>query len=194
MRIIINGDFKQSEILISFFHGFPFYSRERVIAGYLADILGRGSSSRLQNRIRNELGLVYTTSSFSRTFSDTGFLTVSASVDESNLQTTINEISDEIRKLLERGVTQEEMTKVCNTALADVLSSVESLDNYAGFFDMRALFSPRMMTIEERIEEIKDITSDEVMAVARQIFADKPKISVLTKSLTKLDVNFDFGL
>ena len=190
---ITNGDFKQSKLLITF-KGFSYFTREQLAASYLADILGSGSSSRFCNRIRHDLAIAYSIGSSSSGSSDTGEFEIYASADEEKLQQLFDEVSNEIRKLFKDGITEEEMTKVRNGALSGIASSFEKLGSYTDYFSPWILFGHKVPTVEERIEEIKSITSDEVMVVARQIFADKPKINVLTKSLTKLDVNFDFGL
>lgn len=184
---IINGDFKQSKLAISF-KGYPTNTKEEKVVSLLNSLFGQGLSSRLLHRIRNELNLAYSIGSSAAFFSDTGFLTIDTAVDENNLQRAVSEIFKEINKLLKNGISEEELEKAKNRVLSRVLFNLEGLGFYAGGFVSRMLWNEEIKEVREELEELKVITKEEVMAVASHIFSDSPKINILAKNLKSLEI------
>jgi predicted Zn-dependent peptidase len=184
---IINGDFKQSKLAISF-KGYPTNTKEEKIVSLLNSLFGQGLSSRLLHRIRNELNLAYSIGIGAGSFSDTGFVSIETAVDESNLQRTTREIFKEIDKLLKFGIRDDELDKAKNRVLSRILFSLEGLGFYSGGFVNRLLWNKDIKEVQEELDELRNITKDEVMAVAHQVFSDNPKINVLTKSFKSLEL------
>jgi len=184
---IVNGDFKQSKVAVSF-RGCPANTREEKIIALLNVIFGQGGSSRLSNRIRHELNLAYSVGSDTSFFSDTGFLTIETSVDETNLQRATEEIFSEIQKLLKHGISEEELEKAKSKLLARTLFGLESLSFYANGFISQWLWGKEIKGIEEELNEVKEATKEDIMEVASYVFSDKPKINILTKSVTSLSI------
>jgi len=52
------------------------------------------------------------------------------------------------------------------------------------------LFKGKIKGVEERVQEIKSVTKEDLMETAKYIFSDKPKINVLTKNLDSLKIDF----
>ena len=71
-------------------------------------ILGGSSSSRLFQRIREESGMAYTVYSAPAFYPHCGDLTVYAAVSPKNVKTVLEQIDDEIGRLLHDGISEEE--------------------------------------------------------------------------------------
>lgn len=184
---IINGDFKQSKLAISF-KGYPANTKEEKVVSLLNSLFGQGLSSRLLNRIRNELNLTYSIGSNAAFFSDAGFLTIETAVDETNLQRTANEIFKEIDRLLKNGISDEELEKAKNRVLSKILFNLEGLGFYAAGFVSKMLWNKEIKEVQEELKELKGITKEEIVAIANHIFSDSPKINILTKNLKSLEI------
>lgn len=184
---IDNKDLTQSKLSISF-RGFTYGSKELIIAQLLAMILSQGSSSRLNDRLRHQLHLVYSVWAGNNSLIDTGVFIIQTMMEEKSLQKTIDEIFKEIRRLLKDGVTGEELDKVKNKFLASLLFGLEDLDSCAGYFADQWLFLGKITEVDERIKQIKAVTREDILKVAQYIFAGNPKINILTNKLKKVTV------
>ena len=188
---IVNNDLKQSKLGISY-RGYPAGSNEEKLAKLLNIILGQGLSSRLTNRIRNNLHLAYSIGSQANYSSDHGFFSVKTSIDELNVQKTIDEIFKTIFKLLKDGITDDELKKAKNRLLSKILFSLENINNYASYFTNQLLLKGKVESVEEHLNKIKSASREDLMRVANYIFSDAPKVNLLTKTLKKVDLNYKF--
>lgn len=188
---IINADLKQSKLGVSY-RGYPAGSSEEKLVKLINIILGQGSSSRLADRIRNDLHLAYSIGIQANYLSDYGFLSIHTSVDELNVQKTIDEIFKVISKLLQDGITNEELEKAKNRLLSRILFDLENIDNYANYFTNQLLLTGRIKNIDGNLNEIRSASKEDLMKVANYIFSDTPKVNLLTKTLNKVDLNYKF--
>jgi predicted Zn-dependent peptidase len=185
---ITHKDLTQAKLSINF-RGFEMNSYEATVAQLLSIIIGGGMSSRLFNKLRNEKHLVYRVGSFYHRFSDTGYFSIQTFVAEDNLQRATNEIFAEVKKLLDYGITDEELEKAKNIFLTGFLFRMEEIESYVSFFNSQYLLKGRIKEVEERIEEVKRTTKKDILKIAKFIFSDNPKVNVLTKSLEKLEIS-----
>lgn len=188
---IVNDDLKQSKLGVSY-RGYPAGSSEEKFVKLLNIILGQGSSSRLADRIRNDLHLAYSIGSQANYSSDYGFLSINTSIDELNVQKTIDEIFKVIFKLLKDGITNEELEKAKHRLLSRILFDLENIDYYASYFTNQLLLRGKVESVEEHLDEIKSASKEDLMRVANYIFSDAPKVNLLTKTLKKVDLNYKF--
>jgi len=186
---IVNDDLKQSKLGISY-RGYPDGSNEEKFVKLLNIILGQGLSSRLADRIRNELHLAYSAGSQVHCSSDYGSLSINTSIDESNVQQTIDEIFKVIDKLIKDGVTDVEIEKAKNKLLAQILFDLENIDYYASYFAGQLLLRGKIEGVDEYLSKIKSASKEDLMRVANYIFSDAPKVNLLTKTLKKVDLNY----
>ena len=77
----------------------------------LNTILGEGSSSRLFQEVREEAGLAYDVHSFQVDYADSGALQIYAGVDPADLRETLDAILDELRRLRDERVPQDELDR-----------------------------------------------------------------------------------
>lgn len=186
---IVNNDLKQSKIGVSY-NGYPTGSSEKQFAKLLNIILGQGASSRLADRIRNDLHLAYSVGIQASFSSDCGFMSIQTSVDELNVQKTIDEIFLVISKLLKDGITDEELDKAKNKLLSSILFNLENVDYYTEYFTYQLLLKGKIESVEGHLNKIKSATKEDLMRVAKYIFSDAPKVNLLTKTLKKVDLNY----
>ena len=177
----------QTKVSISF-RGFPELTNEEIHAQLLSIFLGRGFSSRLVNRIRNELHLAYFIRSCHHSFSDTGFFAIDTHVKENDLQQAVSEIFKEIGKVVSGDLKKEELEKAKNMLLSSYLFGLEELEAYSQFFGMQVLFDKEIKGIDQIKKEINGATKNDIIDTAKYIFADKPKIVALTKNLKELHI------
>jgi len=168
------------------FRGFPELTNKEIQAQILSIFLGRGFSSRLVDRIRNELHLAYFIRSSHHSFSDTGFFEIDTHVRENDLQLAVSEIFKEIRKVVSGDLKKEELEKAKNMLLSSYLFGLEELEAYSQYFGIQVLFDKEIKGIDYIKKEINGTTLSDIIDTAKYIFTDKPKIVALTKNLKEL--------
>lgn len=186
---IQNKDFAQSKLRITF-PGFAANTPQEVPADLLSVILGEGMSSRLFHTIREELHLAYSVGASHGNFSDGGYFRIGTATSEDKLQQAADAIFGQIRNLLDHGIADEEVHKAKNCVWADLVFGFERAIGYAEWLAGQWLMLDRIMTIEEAQAELEKTTSDDIMKVARQIFSEEPKVTILTKSLSNFEINY----
>ena len=132
-------------------------------------LLGRGMSSRLFKEVRERRGLAYSVGSAVSRYFDTGLLVINAGVAPQNLKETVRVIVDELRKLVEEPVSDEEMTKVRDYSVGNFRLSLETpmaLGQRAGEL---LLTMDEIEPIESVVEKLRAITPDDILRVARRI-------------------------
>jgi predicted Zn-dependent peptidase len=127
-------------------------------------------SSRLFQRVREELALAYTIYSFQSFYSRAGISGVYVGTRPEWADRAIDAIRDEFRKVAVDGLPPEELREVKDQVKGQVMLSLENtssrLFRLAGF----ALYDQPRLTLDELLERIESVTPDEVAAAAERWF------------------------
>jgi predicted Zn-dependent peptidase len=135
-------------------------------------VLSGGMSSRLFQKMRDELGLCYYVGSDNDTFTDHGFFAVSAGVDTKRIKEAISAILKEMNKLKTTLVKPEELNKAKQYLIGNLNLGLESSDSLASFLGEQEILRKDLKTDADIIKEIKAVTAEEIKFVAERIFKD----------------------
>lgn len=138
----------------------------------LGGILGGGMSSRLFQKLREEMGVGYYVRSFNDSYTDHGFFQVSAGVDNKRINEVLEAVLFECHKLKDGQISEEELNKVKEFLIGNMKLSLESSDDIASFYGLQELLKKEIKDIEEKAEEVRRVTVDEVRSLANDIFKD----------------------
>lgn len=152
---------------------FSLFDKRNMILGLLSGVLGAGMSSRLFNKLREEMGVAYYVRSHNDTSLDHGAFQISAGVNNARTKEVIIEILKECNDLVNKKVSDEELNKVKSFLIGNMKMSLESTDDVASFYGMQELMKNEIKTLEEKIKEIKKVTSADIQKMARVIFKTK---------------------
>lgn len=136
----------------------------------LNNIVGGGMASRLFQRIREELGLAYSVYSSPTVYPNCGEFTVYAATSEKNVPKVAGEISREIQKLIDNGITKKEFEQAKLQVKTGYILGLESAYSRMDAMGVNQLLLNRNKSPEEVIRAIDLVTPDDVMKQARQIF------------------------
>jgi predicted Zn-dependent peptidase len=148
---------------------FPRKDPDRYPLMVFNNLLGRGMSSRLFKEVRERRGLAYSVGSSVSRFMDTGVLVISAGVAPENLKEAATVIRQELQKLVEEAVSEEEMAKVRDYSVGNLRLGLETsmaLGQRAGEL---LLTMGEIETIESVVEKLRAVTADDILRVARRI-------------------------
>ena len=159
---------------------FPRKDPDRYPLMVFNNLLGRGMSSRLFKEVRERRGLAYSVGSSVSRFVDTGVLIISAGVAPENLKEAATVIRQELQKLVEEAVSEEEMAKVRDYSVGNLRLGLETsmaLGQRAGEL---LLTMGEIETIESVVEKLRAVTADDILRVARRIIQGaKPTLAVV---------------
>ncbi|MBI4085481.1 MAG: insulinase family protein [Candidatus Liptonbacteria bacterium] len=171
----IISKFKESDQthLVIGTRAFDIFDKRRYALQVLADMVGGGMSSRLFHRIREELGAAYYIRAGSDLFLDHGYFSVSAGVDHKKLEIVIGAILEELRRLSREPVSSNELKKSKDHIVGNFILGLETSDQLAGFYGGQEVLSEKMLKPKDIMDKIQKVSSDDVRAVASQIFRNE---------------------
>lgn len=139
----------------------------------LSDILGGGMSSRLFQKVREELAAGYYVRASADLFTDHGFLAVNAGVDRERTNEVIAAILAEMKRLAEEAVSGEELERAKNHLIGRIILGLEASDELASFYGVQEICGEPVISPAELIAEIGRVTPEAVQEVAREIFTNE---------------------
>lgn len=145
---------------------------ERTYAAYMLNsILGATISSRLFQNIRERQGLAYSIFSDLVQYLDAGWLGVYAGTSAESARRLVRGVLDELRRLKEEPVPEEEMRHAKQAAKSAMLLSLDSMNSRMSSLARQWLTFGRFYGLEEVAEAVDRVTAEQLQALAREVFA-----------------------
>lgn len=163
---LLEKDFEQNHICL----GFPAVSQEddrRHALGLLNSICGGSSSSRLFQRIREELGLAYSVGCSFVPYMREGMFEVDAAVNPRNEEAAIRELVAVLCRLRQNGVTEEEFLRTKEQHKATVIMGLEGNAAVAAHMGRGELLRGRIKSEDEILATLDSITLEQVNQAAK---------------------------
>jgi predicted Zn-dependent peptidase len=139
----------------------------------LVTILGRGMSSRLFSKMRDQLGICYYVKTSQDSFTDHGVLNISAGVDNSRVEEAVKGILGECERLKTELVSDIEMKKAKDFIAGTTMLELETSDARAEFAGFQEILKREIENPENIIAKTQKVTAKEVQKLAKEIFVNK---------------------
>ena len=146
------------------------FNKKSAVLSVLGGVLGGGMSSRLFQKLREEMGVGYYVRAYNDAYTDHGFFQISAGVDNKRIAEVIRAVLDECRKLKRELVSQEELEKVKECLIGNMKLSLESSDDIANFYGGQELLKRELKNAEDKAKEVRKVTSAQIKTLAKDIF------------------------
>lgn len=153
--------------------GYDVSDKRRFAADVIGDILGGGMSSRLFQKIREEMGAAYYVNAAAEFFSDHGYFRASAGVDRQRLREVVKAITAEFQRLIEMSVPQAELQRVKDHLIGGLMLGLETSDDLARFYSGQEIVERKIMTPQEIASRIQAVSAEEIREVAKDLFRDE---------------------
>jgi predicted Zn-dependent peptidase len=161
------------------------FDERRYPLSLMTSILGGGMSSRLFEEIRQKRGLAYHVDADVSAYTDSGYFSVFAGLNKPKAHEGIQVILQELLKVAEHGVTDEELRRVKDRAEGRMAFMLESTNGVAEDFGSSLLFHERVITPEEELAKIQAVTSEQIRDVAVELFKnDRLNLAVIGPEAT----------
>ena len=171
-------DIEQAHVVLAF-EGVDYNSEDYYPCMIFSTIFGGGMSSRLFQEIREKRGLVYTVYSFANAHTQTGLFGIYAGTTNKELKELMPVICEEIRKVRDYPVTQNELDRAKIQLKASMLMAMESSSSTAEVFARQMLLFNRIIPTEEMVERIEKVTINDVQNIAKKIFSSNPTYTLI---------------
>lgn len=147
----------------------PSATDERRHAGHILNaIFGGGMSSRLFQEIREKNGLAYSVYSFLSSFSNTGLFGIYAGCDPERVEELLKILKRETAKL-PAGITEEDIQTAKNHLKGNIILAMESSETRMNRLAKGEFYFGRYISMEEIIESLHRVTTDDVTSLAANI-------------------------
>ncbi len=162
-------DIAQTHVVLgsaSIRHGDP----RRYAFSLLDMLLGGGMSSRLFQRVREELGLAYSVHTFSSSYADTGVHGVYLASAPETAQEALNAVREVLAKVVDDGLPEAELVAGKRQLRGQLVLSMEGVSSRMYRAATTALYNEPHRTIEELLALVDAVDGDSVRDVARAFF------------------------
>ena len=163
-------------------HGDP----RRFAFSLVGMLLGGGMSSRLFQRVREELGLAYTVCTFSSSYADTGAHGVYLASAPESAQKALDAVRETLARFIDVGLTADELAAGKRQLNGSLVLSLEGVSSRMYRAATTALYGEPYRSVEELMSLIDTVDEETVLAVAREYFDPSKQvlISVGPKSVS----------
>jgi len=165
-------DTDQTHIILGT-RSFNTYNKYNPIIMVMDAVLSGGMSSRLFQKLRDEMGICYYVGADNNEYTDHGFFSVFAGVDSKRVKVAISTILAEVNKIKNSLIKSEELNRAKQYLIGNLNLGLESSNSLAIYYGMQEVLKKEIKKPEDVIKEIKAVTADEIKFVAERIFRDE---------------------
>ena len=167
--IIKQKDSDQTHVVLGV-RTFDVFNEKRFVLDVLSDILGGGMSSRLFQRVREEMGAAYYVRSDTELLLDHGYFAASFGVNNDRLLDSVRAVIEEFKKLKEEQVSKEELQRAQDHLIGNMMVNLETSDDLARFYGGQEIMTGSVLSPKEFEERIRAVTLEEIKDLAGSTF------------------------
>jgi predicted Zn-dependent peptidase len=149
----------------------PYADRRKYSMLVLSNIFGGGMSSRLFQRIREELGLAYAIYSFTSFYRAVGMSGVYVGSQPARAEEAVEAINAEYARLASEGLKGQALEDAKQQTLGQLMLSLESPTARMYRLASTAVYAESYRSLDEVLRTVAALTPDEVSAMAAEFFA-----------------------
>ncbi|MBI2265252.1 MAG: insulinase family protein [Armatimonadetes bacterium] len=169
-EISLNGDIQKTHVQIAF-HIPDALHKDTYACQILAGILGEGRSARLNQSLKEKKRLVTAIDAGLFSQKEPGLFLIQAVLDDGDPNRATSGIRDEIEKLIDEGVTTDELNRAKNIVESSYVfgqETVEGLGKNLGFYEILGDYA----LSDRYIEELYKVKAEEVCKAAGKYLTD----------------------
>lgn len=145
----------------------------------LNEYIGGSAASVLFQKIREDLALSYSVYSFITAYEDTGMMTVYAGTSPELGKKVEALCFEELAKIAENGVPAERLERLKTQINGNMRLSIDSLGSRLNRLGRNELFFRRTVPVEEVVEKIREVTPEQIGALAKKILTADTAVAFL---------------
>ncbi len=170
--LIQNKDTDQTHMVLGV-RSFDTYNKNNPALRVLTTVLSGGMSSRLFQKLRDEMGICYYVHAENDTSTDHGVFQVSAGLDNKRVKEGIEAVMEEFRRLKTETVSADELNKVKQQIQGNLYLGLETSESFAEYCGYQEVLNKPIKMPEQIISETEVVTAEDIKKIANKIFQDK---------------------
>jgi predicted Zn-dependent peptidase len=143
----------------------------RFALAVLDSIFGGSTSSRLFREVREKRGLAYAVGSYNEQYTDSGLAATYVGTREENVEEACSIIGVELERLRSEPVSEEDLARAKEHVKGRLVLSSESTAARMSRIARAALFDLPVLTLDEMIERVEEVTVSDLAGLAQEIYA-----------------------
>jgi len=167
--LIKNKKTDQNHLILAV-RAFNCFDERRYVLSVLSTILGGGMSSRLFQKIREEMGAAYYIHTFTDLSLDHGFLGIAAGLAFDKTEQSLKAIKEEMISLTDKLVDNKELRKAKNYLKGKLALSLETSNDYAFYYGLQRLFYNKTISLKEILKKIEEVDKLSIQKLAKTLF------------------------
>jgi zinc protease len=177
------------------FHSTDLLNKGVYAMDLLSLILGQGESSILNEALRMKDRIALSISSYNYTPRDPGLFVISSVLKEDNVNQAMEAILDEIERLKQNGVKEDDLQKAKNNFIAGYIYQKETIESQANDIAQSQILTGSPDFFKQYIENIKMVTIEDVrQAASKYLNRQNMTVVVLSKSGNALKMGAGSGM
>ncbi|MDZ7806976.1 MAG: pitrilysin family protein [Gracilimonas sp.] len=136
-------------------------------------VLGGGMSSRLHQNVREKYGYCYSIQTFNQSYTDTGLWGIYVGTDKDYVDHVRELILKELKIMQNDRIPEKELAEAKSQLKGKLLLSQESTSNRMTRLAKSELYFGRFVTLDELVENIDSVTSEQIREFVQNFFEDK---------------------
>jgi len=133
-------------------------------------IVGESMSSRLFQEVRDNLGLCYSIYSYIQKYREESLFAIYVSILPKDLTKSIPAISNVLKKLIDFGITEEELEKVKQQRVADIILNSDLLQSRMKKIAFYEIVYNKLYDEDEIINKVQKTNVDKINPLIKEIF------------------------
>lgn len=176
----------ESGYMVIGFRGTPIDDNDSYALDVLSTILGDGRSSVLNQVLKEKKRLAFSVDAGNSTFRDDGIFYISANFEPEKCKQVQDTIFEEIKKIQDKGVTEEQLNLAKNIIERNTYYSRESITNIATEIGYTMALTNDIKFYDSYLDKIKSVSKDEVKRVANKYLGEnKSAVSIILPESSK---------
>jgi predicted Zn-dependent peptidase len=133
-------------------------------------IVGESMSSRLFQEVRDNLGLCYSIYSYIEKYREESLFAIYVSKLTKDITESISAISNVIKKLIDFGITEEELEKVKQQRVAEIMLNSDKVESRMRRIASYEINYNMLYNEDEIVKKIQDANVDKINSLIKEIF------------------------
>ncbi len=159
--------------MVMAFRSYASDDKRAPLVSVLMGVLGAGMSSRLFQRLREEMGACYYIAAGTDTHTDHGYAAIWTGIDKKRILEVTGALLEECKRLTRELVTDKELQKVKDYMVSHLYMGLETTDALAGFYVSEEIIHNKCREPKEVEALIRKVTAEDIMKTAKELFTDK---------------------
>lgn len=160
----------------------------RVYSEIASGILGGGMSSRLFQKVREELGLAYSVYSYTYRYKKAGMAVIYAGVNKDKYESAYEAILTVLKDTIENGISNDEFERVKTGLIASTVFGEEQVSRKNDLFPKHYLLTGELYDFDKRLANIKAVKKEDVEEAMRLYSRDNMSAAVVGANVKTLKI------